>query len=90
MKSKDKLLWNKAKKIIPGGTMLLSKNPDRYLKNYWPAYFAKAKDCTVWTIDQNKYFDLSSMSVGTNILGYSNSKINNAVIKTIKKSNISS
>ena len=24
-------LWSRAKKIIPGGTMLLSKNPDRYL-----------------------------------------------------------
>ena len=90
MKTKDKLLWAKAKKIIHGGTMLLSKNPDRYLKNYWPAYFAKAKDCTIWTIDNKKYFDLSLMGVGTNILGYSNSKINKAVINTIKKSNISS
>jgi len=90
MASKDKLLWNKAKKIIPGGTMLLSKNPDRYLKNYWPAYYTKAKNCTIWTLDNKKYFDLGSMGVGTNILGYSNTKINNAVIKAIKKSNISS
>ena len=90
MPSKDKLLWNKAKKIIPGGTMLLSKNPERYLKNYWPAYYTKAKNCTIWTLDKKKYFDLSSMGVGTNILGYANSKVNKAVIDGIKKSNVSS
>ena len=32
-------VWSRAKKIIPGGTMLLSKNPDRYLPNAWPTYF---------------------------------------------------
>ena len=36
-------LWSRAKKIIPGGTMLLSKNPDRYLPNAWPTYFKTAK-----------------------------------------------
>ena len=35
--------WKEAKKIIPGGTHLFSKNPDLYLPENWPAYFSRAK-----------------------------------------------
>ena len=82
--------WKRAKNIIPGGNMLLSKRPEMFLPNKWPAYYTKAKDCYVWDLDNVKYKDMSLMSVGTNILGYSNKYIDNAVIKSIKKSNMSS
>ena len=82
-------LWKRAKNIIPGGNMLLSKRPEMYLPNKWPTYYSKAKGCYIWDMDNVKYTDLSLMSVGTNILGYANSKIDNAVIKSIKKSNMS-
>jgi len=36
-------LWDKAKKIIPGGNMLLSKRAEMFLPEHWPAYFSKAK-----------------------------------------------
>ena len=48
-------LWNKAKKLIPGGNMLLSKRPEMYAPNQWPTYYNKAKNCFVWDIDNNKY-----------------------------------
>ena len=83
-------LWSRAKKIIPGGNMMLSKRPEMYLPNKWPSYYSKAKGCYVWDIDNKKYTDMSLMSVGTNILGYANSSINNAVIKSINSSNMSS
>ena len=83
-------LWKRAKSIIPGGNMLLSKRPEMYLPDQWPAYYQKAKGCFVWDMDNIKYSDLSLMSVGTNILGYANSEVNNAVIDSIKKSNMSS
>ena len=85
----NKKLWSIAKKIIPGGTMLLSKNPDRYLANKWPAYYKKASGCCIWTIDNEKFYDLGMMGVGTNILGYANKTINNAVIKAVQNSNVS-
>ena len=81
--------WDEAKKIIPGGTMLFSKNPDLYLPKKWPAYFLKAKNIYIWDLEGKKYIDLATMGVGTNILGYANSEVNQEVIKTIKKSNIS-
>ena len=61
--NKGQKIYLKAKKIIPGGNMLLSKNPDRFLPKGWPVYFKKAKGCEVWDLDGNKYFDLSLMGL---------------------------
>lgn len=82
-------MWIRAKNVIPGGTMLFSKNPDLFLPKKWPAYFSKAKDCYIWDLENKKYIDMSFMGVGTNVLGYANSKIDNQVINSIKKSNMS-
>ena len=87
--SKGQRLYNRAKKIIPGGTMLLSKRPEMFLPEFWPSYFSKAKGCYIWDLDGKKYLDLSIMGIGTNILGYANSKVDQAVIDNIKKSNMS-
>ena len=87
--SKGHSLWNKAKKIIPGGGMLLSKRPDLFLPNQWPAYYSKAKGCHIWDLDKNKYFDASIMGIGTNILGYANRDVDKAVRNNIFKSNMS-
>ena len=87
--SKGLKLWSKAKRIIPGGTMLLSKSPVRYLPNSWPTYFKSAKGCTVTDLDNNKFKDFSTMGVGTNVLGYGNNKVDKAVKETIQKGNLS-
>ena len=81
-------LWKKSKKLILNGNSLLSKNPENYSKN-WPAYFDKAKGCFIWSIDKKKYIDFSYMGVGTNILGYSNSKVDNHIKKIISKGTMS-
>ncbi|WVM89516.1 hypothetical protein UMZ34_02650 [Halopseudomonas pachastrellae] len=44
-------LWKRAKQVIPGGNMLLSKRAEMFLPEQWPAYFSKAKGCTVWDMD---------------------------------------
>ena len=36
-------LWTRAKKAIPGGSMLLSKRPEMFLPDYWPVYFKKTE-----------------------------------------------
>ena len=83
-------LWTRAKKVIPGGNMMLSKRPEMFLPGLWPTYFSKSKGCYVWDLDGKKFIDLATMSVGTNILGYSNKTIDNFVIKSIKNGNMSS
>ena len=82
-------LWKRAKRVIPGGNMLLSKRPERFLPNYWPTYFSKAKDCFVWDMDNNKFIDMSIMGIGTNILGYGNKEVDNAAKKALQSGNLS-
>lgn len=82
-------LYKKAKKLIPGGTMLLSKRPEMFLPENWPAYFDKTEGCFVWDLDGNKLLDMCIMGIGTNILGYSNQKVDTAVQKVVAKGNMS-
>ena len=74
-KNKGIELYKKAKKIIPGGTMLLTKKPEMFLPKKWPSYFIKSKDINVWDMENKKYMDFSYMGVGTNILGYGNEEV---------------
>jgi glutamate-1-semialdehyde 2,1-aminomutase len=82
-------LWKRAKQIIPGGNMLLSKRAEMFLPEQWPAYFSKAKGCKVWDLDGNEYIDMSIMGIGTNILGYGHQEVDDAVRKTIDAGNMS-
>ena len=85
----QKKMWIRSKNIIPGGNMMLSKRPENILKSNWPAFFSKAKGCFIWDYNMKKYLDFYLMGVGTNLLGYNNKYINNAVKKKIDNSNIS-
>ena len=81
--------WVRAQEVIPGGTMLFSKNPDLHLPKLWPAYFQKSSGCKVWSIDKKKFYDLHLMGVGTNTLGYCNRSVDKKVLDLIKQGNLS-
>jgi glutamate-1-semialdehyde 2,1-aminomutase len=82
-------LWKRAKAIIPGGNMLLSKRAEMFLPEQWPAYFSKAKGCKVWDLDGTEYTDMSIMGVGTNVLGYGHPEVDEAVMRTVAAGNMS-
>ena len=82
-------LWKRAKQVIPGGNMLLSKRAEMFLPDQWPAYFSKAKGCKVWDLDGRDYIDMSIMGIGTSILGYGHPEVDEAVRKTIDAGNMS-
>ncbi len=82
-------LYKRAKRVIPGGNMLLSKRPEMFLPEKWPSYFSKSKGCRVWDLDGKEYIDMSIMGIGTNILGYGHPEVDEAVIKTVKDGNMS-
>ena len=82
-------LWKRAKRVIPGGTMLFSKRPEMFLPELWPSYFSKAKGCTVWDLDGKEYIDMSIMGIGTNTLGYGQPEVDDAVRKVIDQGNMS-
>ncbi len=82
-------LWKRAKQVIPGGNMLLSKRAEMFLPDQWPAYFSKAKGCKVWDLDGNEFIDMSIMGIGTNTLGYGHPEVDAAVQNTITAGNMS-
>jgi glutamate-1-semialdehyde 2,1-aminomutase len=83
-------LYKRAKNLIPGGTQLLSKRPEMFAPDVWPAYYDKAKGCRVWDLDGHEYIDMSIMGIGANILGYADEDVDQAVMEAIKKGNSSS
>jgi glutamate-1-semialdehyde aminotransferase/spore coat polysaccharide biosynthesis protein SpsF (cytidylyltransferase family) len=82
-------LYKRAKKVIPGGNMLLSKRPEMFLPDKWPSYFSKSKGCKVWDLDGKEFTDMSIMGIGTNTLGYGHPEVDEAVMKTVKDGNMS-
>ncbi|MBE6357493.1 MAG: aminotransferase class III-fold pyridoxal phosphate-dependent enzyme [Lentisphaerae bacterium] len=79
---KSLALQEKAAKIIPGMTQLLSKRPDMFSRGVWPAYFKKAKGVRVIDLDDNEYIDCSIGGIGATVLGYADDEINEKV-KTV-------
>jgi glutamate-1-semialdehyde 2,1-aminomutase len=82
-------LYKRAKKVIPGGNMLLSKRPEMFLPELWPSYFSKAKGSEVWDLDGKRFIDMSIMGIGTNILGYGHEEVDSAVAKVVIDGNMS-
>jgi glutamate-1-semialdehyde aminotransferase len=76
---KGQKLYKKAKKIMPGGTQLLSKRPEMFLPDLWPVYYSKAKGCKIWDLDGKEYCDMSYMGIGACILGYADPDVDKAV-----------
>lgn len=77
--TKGPILYRRAKQIIPGGTQLLSKRPENFLPNQWPAYHSRAKGCEVWDLDGRRFIDMYSMGIGSCALGYADPDVNEAV-----------
>jgi glutamate-1-semialdehyde 2,1-aminomutase len=82
-------LWKRAKRVIPGGNMLLSKRAEMFLPEQWPAYFSRTQGCKVWDLDGNEYIDMSIMGIGTNTLGYSHPQVDDAVRAVVDAGNMS-
>ena len=78
-------LYLQAKEVIPGGTQLLSKRPEMFLPDLWPAYYSKAKGCRIWDLDGREYIDVSYMGIGANVLGYANDEVDEAAKAAIDK-----
>ena len=81
---KSQACYNRAKKIIPAGTQLLSKRPEMFLPDYWPAYFSKAKGCECWDLDGRHYYDMTTNGIGACLLGFADPDVSEAVIKRVR------
>jgi glutamate-1-semialdehyde 2,1-aminomutase len=82
-------LYRRARSRIPGGVQLLSKRPEQYLPEGWPAYYRRAQGCTIWDLDERPYFDFTTNGIGTCLLGYADPVVNAAVTDCIARGSMS-
>lgn len=81
-------LYRRAKQRIPGGTQLLSKRPEMFLPDNWPAYFDRASGYSVVDLDGRMLLDFTSCGIGCCLLGYADSVVNAAVSDRVARGNM--
>jgi glutamate-1-semialdehyde 2,1-aminomutase len=77
-------LYLHAKTLIPGGTQLVSKRPEQYAPDKWPAYFSEARGCEVVDLDGRHFLDFATSGIGTCLLGYANPAVTSAVLRRVQ------
>lgn len=75
--------YRHARTIIPGGTQLLSKRPEMFAPNHWPAYYQQAIGCEVVDTSGQRYVDMSSNGILACLLGFADPDVNRAVIRRV-------
>lgn len=78
-------LYRRAKILIPGGTQLLSKRPELFAPDQWPAYYREARGCQVVDLDGREFLDMSIMGVGSCLLGYADPEVTAAVVNRVQR-----
>jgi len=76
-------LYRHAKTRIPGGTQLLSKRPEMFAPEQWPAYYSLARGCEIWDIDGRHYYDVGVHGIGACLLGYRDPEVTRAVKRRV-------
>ena len=82
-----KSLLERARNVIPSATQTFSKGPTQWVEGVGPSYLERGDGAWVWDADGNKYLDYL-MALGPIILGYNNSRVNNAAKNQIDKGTV--
>ncbi len=61
-----------------------SKRPSQYIEGVYPSHVTRGEGCYLFDFVDNKYIDFVC-ALGSNILGYSNERVNSAVARQIYK-----
>src|ERR1700733_7827093 len=77
-------LYHRAKRLIPGGTQLLSKRPELFAPEQWPAYYRSARGCQIVDLDGNELLDMSTAGIGACLLGYADADVTAAVVHRVQ------
>jgi glutamate-1-semialdehyde 2,1-aminomutase len=75
-------LYERATKLIPGATQLISRRPNRVAYGVSPVYAARARGARFWDVDGFEYIDWIS-GIGSILLGYADPVVDEAVRQQI-------
>lgn len=87
--TKGQEMYGIARRLIPGGTQLLSKRPEMFLPDGWPSYYTTAKGISVTDLDGNTFRDFAIGGVGATVLGYADPDVDAAVKNVIDHGSMS-
>ncbi|MGC9318865.1 MAG: aspartate aminotransferase family protein, partial [Armatimonadota bacterium] len=82
--SRSLALYDRALQIIPGGTQLFSRRPERFAPGVCPPYVTHGKGTRVWDLDGNEYIDFLC-GVGPVILGHAYDRVTEAVVEQVRR-----
>jgi glutamate-1-semialdehyde aminotransferase len=77
-------LWERALRVIPGGTQTLSKAPSQFVDGVSPKFLQRGSGSHVWDVDGNKYIDYP-MALGPILLGYDHPAVTAAVVEQVRE-----
>lgn len=71
-------LQDKANELIAQGALTNSKRPETFVKGVYPTHLKNGRDACVWDYEGKKYYDFIC-GLGSNLLGYANEDIGQAI-----------
>jgi len=81
--TKNMELFERAKKVIPGG-VVGARHPRNFVEGEYPIFLESGKGGRVWDVDGNEYIDLMC-GYGPISLGYREKEVDDAVIEMIRE-----
>lgn len=80
-------MFDRAMRLIPGGTQLVSRRPSRAAYGVSPIYAERAQGARFWDVDGYEYIDWMS-GIGSILLGYCDPVVDEAVCEQISRGTI--
>jgi glutamate-1-semialdehyde 2,1-aminomutase len=77
----------RADKAIAHGALTNSKRPSCFVRGVYPTHVTEAHDAYVWDVDNRRFLDFIC-ALGTNLLGYGNRQVNDAVKRQLDKGSL--
>lgn len=72
---------------IHNGALTNSKRPECFVQGIYPTHVIRGDGCYLFDVDGKKYIDFIT-ALGTNLVGYANQQINDAIFKQLYKGTV--
>jgi glutamate-1-semialdehyde-2,1-aminomutase len=80
---KSEILFEEAKKILPGG-VTNARHPTKFYQGHYPIFMHRGRGSHVWDVDDNEYIDWI-LSFGPIILGHVHPRVEQAVRRALSQ-----
>lgn len=80
--------WHRrASDCIHGGALTNSKRPSCFVQGIFPTHVVRGDDCYLFDVNGKRYIDFIC-GLGSNLIGYANPQLNDAIIKQLQRGTV--